>query len=118
MVSSPGIETGEHSSTNIKCRKLAKLLIDKGISVEITWICAHAGLAPNELADMEAKKPAKMAERSDSLTTALVATANSAIKKHQLEWNSDSTDRTLYNIRVGLRWHYHQSTWAIETKLN
>ena len=88
---------------------LAKLLIDKGISVKITWNCRHTGLAHNELADEEAKKAAQLAETLGSLTRVSVPTAKYAIKEHQLEhwqesWNSDSTRRAMYKmlLDVGL----------------
>ncbi len=60
-VSSPGIETLEHVTTNTRCRKLVKHLKDKVISCNISWVCGLAGLQPNELADEAAKEAAELA---------------------------------------------------------
>ncbi len=124
-VSSPGTETSEHLATNIRCRTLVKHLNDKGIMCKISWVCGHAGLLPNELADKAARDAAELAQESDIPQTHSEAAAKSTLRNHltakwQQAWDQGQTARELYTIlpKVSLkRKKYHLSRSA-ETKLN
>ena len=60
-VCSSGTEDNNHLHTSLTCKKLASHLQGRGITTRIAWICGHAGLLPNEIADEAAKAAAHSA---------------------------------------------------------
>ncbi len=124
-VSSPGIETSEHLTTNTRCRKLVKHLRDKGISCNISWVCGHAGLRPNELADEAAKEAAELANENDMPQVCSEAAVRSTLRKDLIEkwqtaWDKGQTARELYNIapEVSLKPKRYRLSRTAETKIN
>ncbi len=125
MVSSPGTETSEHLVTNIRCRSLVKHLKDKGISCKISWVCGHAGLVPNELADKAAREAAELAQESDTPQTHSEVAVKTTLRNHLTEkwqqaWDQGHTARELYTIhpKVSLKRKKCHLSRLAETKLN
>ncbi len=124
-VSSLGIETSEHLATNTRCRTLVRHLTEKGISCKISWVCGHAGLRPNELADEAAREAAELAKESDIPLVCSEAAVksilrNDLIEKWQLSWNQGQTARELYDIAptVSLKPKRYRLSRTAETRLN
>ena len=107
-VSTVGYESSENRNIITSCRQLTKGLNDKGIATKVTWVCGHAGLIPNEIADEEAKAAAETAKEDDTPTELPASLAKGLIKQHQMEkwqhaWDTATTGRTLYSVIPAVR---------------
>ena len=70
-------------------------LQNRGIEVSASWVCGHASIDSNELADHHAKLAAKQASSSDITTAIPLSLAKSAIKKFFLKkWESNWAQRS------------------------
>ena len=97
----------------------------RGIATKIAWICGHAGLLPNEIADEAAKEAAHSAIEEDLPLTVTTSGAKWMIRQHLTEkwqesWDRGQTGRLLHNIipRVNSRTHTRQLPRSVETQIN
>ncbi len=124
-VATVGHDRANHRSTVTLCKQLIKNLNDKQIATKITWVCGHAGLTPNELADGEAKAAAESANLDIIPAELHAAQAKNIIKQHQLDkwqhaWDTGTTGRTAHNIfpKVKPKTRTRRPSRLSDTKLN
>jgi ribonuclease HI/retron-type reverse transcriptase len=105
-----------------------KQLYTNNISIDICWVAGHAGLAANELADVEAKLAAHEAEHleeSEELSPLSLSEAKGAIKKAVVErwqksWDTAETGRHYHRLKptVDIRSVRSHVSRNLEIKLN
>jgi ribonuclease HI len=92
-----------HNWTVLNIRHLISELSTKGFSICASWVCGHADLEPNELADTHAKAAACTAKNinqppSISLQDVKRLAKNNTLRKWQSSWTRSSTGRHLYEL--------------------
>ncbi len=92
-----------HTSTISEIRAHISRLEEKNITTLDTWICGHAELEPNDLADKHAKLAAEEARECSHQSSTSLSEAKSAVKlmtltKWQRGWHKSGKGRQLYSL--------------------
>ncbi len=92
-----------HTSTISEIRAHISGLEEKNITTLGTWICGHAELEPNELADKHARLAAEEAREYSHQSSTSLSEAQSTVKlmtlsKWQRGWHKSSKGRQLYSL--------------------
>ena len=91
----------EYSSISVENKMLTKKLLDKGWQISATWMPAHEGFAPNELADKIAKECASNAVAAlypCDRKILLNQLKENVVRNWQFRYNLNCSDHRIYSI--------------------